>query len=190
GGGKRNNIPAFSPIPLKWQAMGLSSADMELLESDKQDVKTIARQYNVPLALVDNAAATHDNIITSNKELYEKAIIPELISLRDDINNEVVRLYNEATNKKYWVDFDLKTVACLQEDMKAKSEIHLKEQAQGNWTVNEYKQLMDYDFDSNDPLGNYRIVGNNLRFISPDMTIEEINRTKPADNATEPNPPN
>lgn len=174
GGGENANIPVLSPTKMTWLALGLKSADMELLESQKSDLKDIARVYSVPLPIVTDDKSTYNNILEAEKALWMKAIVPEMISFRDGFNNLITRKYNEATGQEFWCDFDLKAVPALQEDKAKKSEQLLKEMEKGLWTGNEVRRMLDYEEDPANELLNQRLLSTGLKYSDVEKVPAEF----------------
>lgn len=164
GGGRKANLPVIAPFELVWQQMGFSPVDMQLLEADKNSLEQIAAVYNVPLPIISMEAATLDNMKVAEKQLWEKAISPQLARLRDSLNENWVADINKAEGTSYWIDFDLKAVPVLQEEGKERSERIMKEMEHGLWTGNEARYLLDYETDENDELLNQKILSAQFKY--------------------------
>lgn len=174
GGGKNKGKVMFSNGKVKWEEIGMKSWEMELLEADKADLKSIATLYNVPLALVSDESSTFNNVSEANKSLWTNAIVPQLTSLRDTFNNFVTKRYNEVTGKEYWCDFDLKAIPALQEDKGAKSDMLLKQMANGLWTGNEVRFMLDHDTDESNELLNQRVLSTSLKYSDVEKIPERF----------------
>lgn len=179
GGGTKANIPLFTGGNVKYSAMGLSSADMELLDADQADLKSIATVYQVPLPLVSDDKSTYNNVSEAKKELWMAAIVPALISFRDGFNRFVTKPYNDFTGKEYWCDFDLKAVPALQDDLETKSTRLMSEMEHGIWTANEVRRMMDQEEDPSDPNMNKRMLKSGLRFTDEPLQNNMNNPGKP-----------
>lgn len=173
GGGRKKGLPVISPVPLKWIPIGVGSADLELLDVDKAGLMDVARVYNVPDVLVNPESKTYNNMSEAKKMLYFDAVIPHLTSFRDAFNKNVSNPYSDYAGKKYWCDFDLKTVEVLQEDKKGRSDMILLQMEHGLFTANEALELLDYPNDPNNPLLNQRILLNTLRYVEVDKIPEQ-----------------
>ena len=161
----------FTNIQLQWQQLGLNSVDMQLLDSNKADLEDIARVYQVPLPLLQDEASTRDNKKLAATELWENAIIPELIDFRDSLNSWLVPAYSKQENKELYIDFDLNGIAALKQDQKDQVDILAKEVEYGMITPNEARQILGYDLEDMEQMNKFYI--NNK--IKP---IDEIQEPK------------
>lgn len=98
---------------LKWQQMGLSPVDLQLIENDKMDLRTLCNIFHVPSELFNDAAnKTYSNTKEAGRAIYTNAIIPLLSSFRDEFN----RWIGQNSGENIYVDFDLSMIPELQED--------------------------------------------------------------------------
>lgn len=65
-----------SSIALDWTAVGLPSADLQLLESVEGSEEDVYRSYHVPLSYHNQKASTDNNVGTEVKKLVYDAIAP------------------------------------------------------------------------------------------------------------------
>ncbi len=116
GSRNANKIPV-SGIEIGYQQIGLDPVQMAILEAELFDMRAICNLYGVPSQLLnDTAAKTYNSLIEAEKALTVRGAIPNLTSLRDDIN---LKLYKEwAVGKKRVVDFDLSVYPELQKNKK------------------------------------------------------------------------
>lgn len=164
GGGENLNKPAFTGASLDWLKLGLSPVELDLIPANNADLKDIARCYGIPLSLVSEDAATLDNRKEDEKSLWTCAILPEMISLRDDLNSFLVPAWSRRENKNYWVDFDAKCIVPLQDSLEVKSARLRAEMEYGLWTPREVLKMLDEDDTAvADHLDKY-LLRNNLRF--------------------------
>jgi hypothetical protein len=132
-----------------WQKLGLSPVDLAIIDSMKMNLRQLCNVYRVNSALLnDPDNKTYNNMYEARKALISDAILPELISIRSDLNKWLVAPYNKSENKKYFLDFDLSVFPELQEDKK--EQIQYLERA---WwlTPNQKLQEMGYSYNP-DPL--------------------------------------
>ena len=154
----------FTNIQLQWQQLGLNSVDMQLLDSNKADLEDIARVYQVPLPLLQDEASTRDNKKLAATELWENAIMPELIDFRDSLNSFVTPAYSKAEKKELYIDFDLNGIVALKQDQKDQVDILAKEVEYGMISPNEARQILGYDI-SNIPQMDKFYINNKLKAI-------------------------
>lgn len=136
-GPKKYGLPVITSAKMKWQPMAMSPADLAIIELQQATLVDIARVYNVdPSILGDKEKSTFNNVETARKALWTDTIIPELTSLRDDLNEFLGKPYG------VYLDYDLSDVYVLQNDMKEQAEI-LKS---AYWlTENEKREQLGYE---------------------------------------------
>ena len=104
----------ISPKKMSWVNFGLSASDLSLIEQYNASIKDLCNIYNVPVSLLNNTeSSTFNNMREAKKSLYQNAVIPELIKVRDELNRWLVPKYGE----KLCIDFDFTGIAELQEGM-------------------------------------------------------------------------
>jgi HK97 family phage portal protein len=131
---------------LKWQQMGMSPADLNIIESDKMDLRTICMLYHVPSELFGDAAnKTYANTKEAGSAVYTNAVIPSLVQFRDAFNKFIYPRYQG----KIFVDFDTSMISELQDDL-----TQLTAALSGAWwiTPNEKRDLMSFAMDESNPM--------------------------------------
>jgi HK97 family phage portal protein len=126
-----------------YQQIGLNAVDMNIIESQKMDLRDICNVYQVSSELLnDPDNKTNSNKKESRQALYYEAVIPDLDSLRDDLNRWLTPTYNKSDGVEYYIDYDISAIPALQEDMKK-----VVEQMGAAWwtTGNEKRRVMGYD---------------------------------------------
>lgn len=150
---------------LKWQALGLNSIDLQLLDGNKANLETIARCYNVPLPLLVNDASTMDNMNVSLRSLWDNSIIPDLSRIRDDVFNKwLLPYWIKKTGKKLYIDYDLTGIEALKKDDKLVLETIAMEIENGIITPNQAREKRGYELVT-DPLMDKYYLKNGLRPI-------------------------
>ena len=105
---------AVSTIPLNWQAFGLSAADMELINQGAVSMQSLCNLYGVPVVLMnDTTNSTSNNIKGAKSFLFQNAVNPEMIRLRDELNRWFVPMWGE----DLYLDFDFTVIPELQEEI-------------------------------------------------------------------------
>ena len=118
GAANSGNI-IISSSKLKWTQLGLSPVDLAIIDSQKMNLRQLCNIYHVNSALLnDPDNKTYNNMYEARKALISDAILPELISLRADLNKWLVAPYNKSEGVNYFLDFDLSVFPELQEDKK------------------------------------------------------------------------
>lgn len=130
---------------MKWEQIGLSPVDLNIIESQKMSLRDLCDVYGISSALFndpDNNAFS--NMQEARKALYMEKVFPELDSLRDELNRWLVETYNEVMGTSYYLDYDINSVPAIQDDMKK-----IVERFWNAWwlTGNERRVAMGFDWD-------------------------------------------
>jgi|TARA_R110000744_G_scaffold94462_3_gene182396 HK97 family phage portal protein len=160
----------ITPKKLSWVNFGLNAADVSLIEQYNASVKDLCNIYNVPVQLLNNTDSnTYNNMKEAKKALYQNAVIPELVKIRDEINRWLCPQYGD----KYKFDFDFTCIPELQEE----SDKVVDQLSKAWWiTPNEKRAVMNYSEDQeNESLNDYFIPANLLPVNAEniDIPIEE-----------------
>ena len=92
------------PDGMEWEAIGQTPADMDYLNTTKEAAKLIARAYGVPLPLIDNDAATFNNVREAKLRFYTDTVIPLFNEFLGQFGNWLLPAYGEGLSFK--VDMD------------------------------------------------------------------------------------
>ena len=93
----------ITPKDLSWVNFGLTASDLSLIEQYNGTIKDLCNIYNIPVSLLNNTdASTYNNVKEAKKALYQNAVIPELIKIRDELNRWLVPQYGA----DLYFDFD------------------------------------------------------------------------------------
>lgn len=115
-GSKNKNKVATSGYKVGWQSLGLSNVDLDILNSEKFDLRALCNIYGVPSALLnDPDGKTYNNLSESEKALTVRAAIPILTSIRENLNRKLASDWGYK-GQNIVVDFDLSVYPELQED--------------------------------------------------------------------------
>ena len=166
GGASNKNKLLFASQELKWQALGMNSVDMQLLDSNKADLEDIARVYRVPLPLLMNEASTMDNVRTSTVSLWHDAIIPELEELKSALNMFLVPGWERMTGKKLHIEYDLSNIKALQKNLTEQSDRLLSELQLGIWTIGEVREALGGSLEDQEELLTQRILSNGVTLLN------------------------
>ena len=158
----------ITPKKLSWINFGLSAADLSLIEQYNASVKDLANIYQVPVQLLNNTdSASYNNMKEAKKALYQNAIIPELVKIREELNRWLTPKYGE----KLYIDFDFSVIPELQEEM----DKVVGQMSQAWWlTPNEKREAMSYGMDDDTALMNDYYVPSSLIPLAnePDLSDE------------------
>lgn len=111
---KSQNKWMATSADLKWQQMGMSPADLSIIESDKMDLRVLCNLYHVPSELFNDAAnKTYSNTKEAGRAIWANAVIPALTQMRDSFNAFIKDRYEQ----DIYIDFDQSVIPELQEDL-------------------------------------------------------------------------
>jgi HK97 family phage portal protein len=104
---------------VKWQQMSMSPVDLQIIEQEKMDLRQMCSIYGLQSQLFnDPENKTYNNMKEATTAAYTQAVIPELRSIRDELNRWWIEPWAEATGKNLWFDMDLQAVPELQTNIK------------------------------------------------------------------------
>ena len=108
GGASNFNSIAVSGYKVDWKQIGLSPVELNIIESEKWDMKALCNIYGVPSQLLnDDGSKTYNNQIEGEKALTLRCAIPLLDSLRDNLNRKLHTDWGYRGTNIY-VDYDIK----------------------------------------------------------------------------------
>lgn len=118
--------------------LGISPADMEMIEDAKFSLRDICNLYNAPAILFgDDSNSKYNHMVEAKKDLYLNAAIPEVETRCDEFNRQWSHLYGD--NIRIW--YDKSNIEELQTDKK-----QLMEWANiAPLTINERRALVEFD---------------------------------------------
>jgi HK97 family phage portal protein len=106
GGAANFNSIAVSGYKVDWKQIGLSPVELDIIESEKWDMKALCNIYGVPAQLLnDSENKTYNNQREGEKALTLRCALPLLISMRDNINRKLHSDWGYRGSNIY-VDFD------------------------------------------------------------------------------------
>ena len=167
-GSKSANDVMITGKKFSWINFGLSTSDLQLLESYNATIKDLCNLYGVPVQLLNNTeSTTYDNYRTARKVLFTNAIIPELNKIRDEFNRWLVPQYGE----DLFFDFDYSAVP----ELMPEQEKLVDTLSKSYWlTSNEKRQAQGYGVDKENPVMEDYLVPSNLIPISDlDMGVSD-----------------
>ena len=145
----------ITPKKLSWVNFGLKASDVSLIEQYNASIKDLCNIYNVPVQLLNNTdSASYNNMKEAKKALYQNAVIPELLKIKDELNRWLAPKYGD----KLCIEFDFSVIPELQEETDKVVDQLLK----AWWlTPNEKRSAMNYGTDEdNETLNDYFIPAN------------------------------
>jgi HK97 family phage portal protein len=155
----------ITPKDLSWVNFGLSASDLSLIEQYNGTVKDLCNIYNIPVQLLNNTdSSTYNNMKEAKKALYQNAVIPELIKIRDELNRWLAPKFGKGD--EYFIDFDFTAISEMQEEVDK-----LVTQLANAWwvTPNEKRDAMNYAMDSENAFMNDYFIPANLMAQNPSL---------------------
>lgn len=117
GGSNNRGRIWMSSKKFTWQQIAMSAVDLALHDAAKMDMRDLCNVYGVQSQLLnDPDNKTYANMAEARKSLIINKALPELYSLRDELNRTLVKQWSEK-GKQYYLDVDLQAIPELQEDM-------------------------------------------------------------------------
>jgi HK97 family phage portal protein len=137
-GGKNNHHRvAIMDNDLKWQSIGVSPQDSQLIEAQKFSVVEVARVFRVPLNLVmDYERSTYSNVTEQNRSFLTHTLQPWLTRIEQAMTKS---LLTESEKEKYFIEH--LTQGFLRADTKTRFESYKVAIDAGFLTIGEVRQL-------------------------------------------------
>lgn len=126
---------------LKWQQIGLSAADAQLIDQRRFSREEVAAAFDVPLTLLGvtgsgSGFSMYSNVAEFRRGLYD-AIAARLVMIEDTINSHLVAAEPEWAGLR--VRFD--TTELLRPDPEARARMHMLTQQASTTTINERRAI-------------------------------------------------
>ena len=145
GGGVNLNRILLASTKVSWQQIGLSSVDLELLESDKIDFGTMCRAYGLDEIIFNPDKSSYNNKITAQKAAWQDTLIPKLNRRKSALTKWLCPGWSKEDNQEYVIDYDISAIPCLQADLKLQVERLEKEFAMGMHSPNDLRIAQGLD---------------------------------------------
>lgn len=119
---KVNSVQVTS-ASLKYLPMGMSAADLKLIESGVLTDRQLCNIWNVDSKLFnDPASSTFNNLNEATKGMYNNAILPNLNKIVSKYNQDIVNPINTTERTNEEVRIDISKIEALQSDQKQEAE--------------------------------------------------------------------
>jgi len=145
GGPANRGKNIVTSATLKWQQMGMSPVDLNIIESDRMDLRALCNVYHVPSELFNDAAnKTYSNTKEAGSAVYTNAVLPALNQFRDALNQYISGKY-----PGLYCDYDASMISELQDDLQL-----MTTALAGAWwlTPEERRDIMNFPADDTNPL--------------------------------------
>ena len=128
---------AVLQTPWDYLNFGMSSVDMELVNTLRLSMHQWCRVFGLPAVLFDVDTSSYNNYQNAMRDLITNTIIPMCCQLRDELNKWLVPRYGEDA----FIDFDITALPEMQQDM----ERMVRSLRDANWlTFDEKRVAMNY----------------------------------------------
>ena len=117
------NQVAVTGASLKYQAMGMTANDMQLLDAGVLTDRQLCNLFNIDSKLFnDPSSSTFNNLNEATKGMYNNAILPNLNKIVGKFNQDIVKPLNIRFRTNEEVRIDTSQIEALQNDQKAEAE--------------------------------------------------------------------
>lgn len=147
---------AITGLPMDWVDFSQSMEDLALIQQFQLTDRQLCAVYGVPYEMVigHEGSTLGSNVREIKTKLFQDAIIPELVTLRESLNEFLVKPYGE----DLYLDFDFTVIPELQMEVNKLVDQLYK----SHWlTSNEKRRIMNHsEDDSNDLMNSYLVPVN------------------------------
>lgn len=148
--------PIVTTGPIKFEKFGLSPIELGILDSRKFTFKQLCDGYGLPIEVFNMGdGTTFNNKNEAKRSAIIDAVLPEVFSLRNDLNELLKPLLSPATGKQYYIDCDPTDLPELQEDMEKMVKIYSTVFRDGAITPNQYRDGMKFGIDDRPEVKEY-----------------------------------
>lgn len=158
----------------EWQEIGQSAKDMDFLNTMNTMAKYIASAYGVPLPLVDNDAASYNNIEQAKERLWTDTVLPLLNEFLELFGNWLLPRYGKADLK---FAYNLDSIPALEGLRARRFDRMSKLVAGGILTINEAREAIAYSPNTN-PLSDVLMVPSSLMPLDAQVTDDTAKAMK------------
>jgi len=122
--------------------LGISAADLNLLETSKEGRRILCNVYSMPSILFnDNSSATYNNVVEARKAAWTDALIPHNNRFATDLTRFLINPVEQYKTAGYFFGIDYSMVDDLQYGIKDKVEWMIR----ARLTPNEIREELGYN---------------------------------------------
>lgn len=135
-----NQGVVVNSIPLDSIEIGMSPVDLQILETQKEEVKFWASLFHVDSRIVmnDHQSSTKDNMQTARLDSLLDGVVPHLIALQNGLNNWLIPTYKE---EGLYIEFDTTVFPEVQRQLRETAKEMKETEA---FTINEIRKMWKY----------------------------------------------
>ena len=104
---------AFNRAPMDYIKIGETPVDLGVLDSRKYNKEVLCNIFQIHPSLLSSDASTLNNLSEARKALLTMSVMPDMDSLRDNLNTMIQRSFGE----QWFVDYDIMAISELQDDL-------------------------------------------------------------------------
>lgn len=174
GGAANRGKIMVTGAAVKWQQMGMSPVDMNIINQEKMDLRMMCSIYALQSQLFnDPENKTYNNMREARQAAYTLSVLPRLGHIRDDINRWWIEPFRKRDGKNYWLDLDQEAIPELQPNMKEMVE-WLKDADM--LTINEKRATMEREPLDKPGMDEIWIDGNKLTLDQAMADVEAVDK--------------
>lgn len=158
---------------VKWEKIGLSPVEMELLVSEGVDLRAMCNIYHVPSELFnDKERSANNNVKEAEIAFVRRGCMPTMQRIIGGMNGWLMPAF-QGKGRRYVLDFDYSAFPEMHSDMEKLAK-WLKD---SHWlTLNEKREAQDYDRSDLPGMDDAYIPNN----VIPVSRVSEIDLSRPA----------
>jgi len=144
GGAKNSNKVVLVQGEIKYQQLGMSATDMQLLGMRAEHLRAVCSMFGVPSIIFgDVASSTYNNMQTAVQDLYIQTCIPLMEQILAQKNKQLIKRYNQITGEKYKIEIDKNDIDALKVERKTLVEDTIKLVQAGLMSVEEARTNLE-----------------------------------------------
>lgn len=130
----KSGHPLVLPDKFGMLNLGISPADLKILESSQEGRRILCNIYGIPSELFnDKSSATYNNVSEAKKDAWNNCIKPNLNDFADDMTSFLIASVPAYANENLFFAFDYSDVGELQADRA----VQVQWMRQAYWTPNQ-----------------------------------------------------
>ena len=146
GGAKNANKTVIVGGEVKYQQLGMSATDMQLLGMRAEHLRAVCSMFGVPSIIFgDVASSTYNNMQTAVQDLYVQTCIPLMEQILAQKNKQLIKRYNQITGEKYKIEVDKNDIDALKPDTDKQFEQAMKLYTGGLISLEEARLMIGQD---------------------------------------------
>lgn len=156
--------PIVTSSKIGFVRFGLSPVELGVLDSRKFTFRQLCDGYGLPVEIFNmGEGTTFNNKNEAKRSAIIDAVLPGVLSLRNDFNEILAPYLNPGSGKKYYIDCDPSDLPELQEDMEKMANVYKEIFGMAALTPNQVKAAFKWGTDDRpemDSLMNYPMIPN------------------------------